>query len=46
MKHLAIAGLFLAIASSGYPRRLTQASKSQTQSLPFTVTQITTLSLP
>ncbi len=46
MKHLAIAGLFLAMASSGALAQVNAGEQKSDPNLPFTVTQITTLSLP
>ena len=46
MKHLAIAGLFLAMASSGVSAQVNAGEQKSDPNLPFTVTQITTLSLP
>ena len=46
MKHLAIAGLFLAMASSGASAQVNAGEQKSDPNLPFTVTQITTLSLP
>jgi glucose/arabinose dehydrogenase len=46
MKHLAIAGLFLALASSGASAQVNAGEQKSDPNLPFTVTQITTLSLP
>lgn len=46
MKHFAIAGLFLAMASSGVSAQVNAGEQTSDPNLPFTVTQITTLSLP
>jgi glucose/arabinose dehydrogenase/cytochrome c551/c552 len=46
MKHLAIAGLFLALASSSASAQVNAGEQISDPNLPFTVTQITTLSLP
>ena len=46
MKHFAIAGLFLAMASSGASAQVNAGEQPSNPNLPFTVTQITTLSLP
>ena len=46
MKHLAIAGLFLAIASSSASAQINAGEQKSDPTLPFTVTQVTTLSLP
>jgi glucose/arabinose dehydrogenase len=46
MKHFAIAGLFLAMASSGVSAQVNAGEQKSDSNLPFTVTQITTLSLP
>jgi glucose/arabinose dehydrogenase/cytochrome c551/c552 len=46
MKHLAIAGLFLALASNGAAAQINAGEQKSDPNLPFTVTQITTLSLP
>jgi aldose sugar dehydrogenase len=46
LKHLAIAGLFLAMASSGASAQVNAGEQKSDPNLPFTVTQITTLSLP
>ncbi len=46
MKHLAIAGLFLAMAASGASAQVNAGEQKSDTNLPFTVTQITTLSLP
>jgi glucose/arabinose dehydrogenase len=46
MKHLAIAGLFLAMASNGASAQINAGEQKSDPNLPFTVTQITTLSLP
>jgi glucose/arabinose dehydrogenase len=46
MKHLAIAGLFLAMASSSASAQVNAGEQKSDLNLPFTVTQITTLSLP
>lgn len=46
MKHLAIAGMFLAMAASGASAQVNAGEQPSDPKLPFTVTQITTLSLP
>jgi glucose/arabinose dehydrogenase/cytochrome c551/c552 len=46
MKQLAIAGLFLTMASSGASAQINAGEQKSDPNLPFTVTQITTLSLP
>ena len=46
MKYLAIAGLFLAMSSSGASAQTNAGEQKSDPNLPFTVTQITTLSLP
>ncbi len=46
MKQLAIAGIFLAMASSGASAQVNAGEQKSDPNLPFTVTQITTLSLP
>jgi len=46
MKHLVIAGLFLAMASSGVSAQVNAGEQKSDLNLPFTVTQTTTLSLP
>ena len=46
MKHLAVAGLFLAMASNGASAQINAGEQKSDPNLPFTVTQITTLSLP
>jgi glucose/arabinose dehydrogenase len=46
MKQLAIAGLFLAMVSSGATAQVNAGEQKSDPNLPFTVTQITTLSLP
>src|SRR5579875_2869593 len=46
MKHPAIAGLLLAIASSGALAQVNAGEQKPDPSLPFTITQITTLKLP
>jgi len=46
MKHLAIAGLLLAMASSNASAQVNAGEQKSDPNLPFTVTQITTLSLP
>jgi glucose/arabinose dehydrogenase/cytochrome c551/c552 len=46
MKYLVIAGLFLAIASNGASAQVNAGKQKSDPNLPFTVTQITTLSLP
>ncbi len=47
LKHLvAIAGLFLAMASSGASAQVNAGEQKSDPNLPFTVTQVTTLKLP
>jgi len=46
LKHLAIAGLFLAMASSGAWAQVNAGEQKSDPNLPFTVTQVTTLNLP
>lgn len=46
MRHIAIAGLFLAIASSGVSAQINAGEQQSDPNLPFTVTQVTTLDLP
>jgi glucose/arabinose dehydrogenase len=46
MKHLAIAGLFLAMASSSASAQVNAGEQKSDPNLPFTVTQVTTLDLP
>ena len=46
MKYLAIATLFLAMASSGASAQVNAGEQKSDPNLPFTVTQVTTLSLP
>ena len=46
MKYLAVAGLFLFIASSGASAQVNAGEQKSDPNLPFTVTQVTTLSLP
>jgi glucose/arabinose dehydrogenase/cytochrome c551/c552 len=46
MKHLAVAGLFLAIASSGVSAQVNAGEQQPDPNLPFTITQVTTLRLP
>jgi glucose/arabinose dehydrogenase/cytochrome c551/c552 len=46
MKHLAIAGLFLAMASSGVSAQVNAGEQKSDSNLPFTITQVTTLDLP
>ncbi|WP_446745525.1 PQQ-dependent sugar dehydrogenase [Silvibacterium acidisoli] len=46
MKRLAIAGLFLALASSAASAQVNAGEQNSDSNLPFTVTQITTLNLP
>ncbi|HEY2861271.1 MAG TPA: PQQ-dependent sugar dehydrogenase [Terracidiphilus sp.] len=46
MKHLAIAGLFLAMASSGISAQINAGEQKSDPNLPFTMTQVTTLRLP
>jgi aldose sugar dehydrogenase len=46
MKHFVIAGLFLGMASSGASAQVNAGEQKSDPNLPFTVTQVTTLSLP
>ncbi len=46
MKHLWIAGLFLAVASSGVSGQVNAGAQKPDPKLPFTMTEVTTLSLP
>ena len=46
MKHVAIAALFFAMVSSGASAQVNAGEQKSDPNLPFTVTQITTLSLP
>ena len=46
MKHLAVAGLLLVMASSGASAQVNAGEQKSDPNLPFNVTQITTLSLP
>jgi len=46
MKHVAITGLLLAMASSGASAQVNAGEQKSDPNLPFTVTQVTTLSLP
>ncbi len=46
MKHLAIAGLSLAMASSGVAAQVNAGEQKSDTNLPFTMTQVTTLNLP
>jgi glucose/arabinose dehydrogenase len=46
MKHLAIAGLLLAMASSGASAQVNAGEQNSSPNLPFTVTQVTSLNLP
>jgi glucose/arabinose dehydrogenase len=46
MKHFAIAGLFLALASSSVSAQINAGNQPSDTKLPFNVTQITTLNLP
>jgi glucose/arabinose dehydrogenase/cytochrome c551/c552 len=46
MKHLAIAGLLLAMAASGASAQVNAGEQKPDPNLPFTVTEITTLRLP
>lgn len=46
MKHIAIAGLFLAIAASGALAQVNAGEQKPEASLPFNMEQVTTLSLP
>jgi aldose sugar dehydrogenase len=46
LKHIAIAGLFLAIVSSSASAQVNAGEQKSDPNLPFTVTQIATLSLP
>ena len=46
MKHLAVTGIFLAMALGGASAQVNAGEQKSDPNLPFTVTQITTLSLP
>jgi glucose/arabinose dehydrogenase len=46
MKHLAIAGLFLAMAASGASAQVNAGEQKSDSNLPFNMAQVTTLSLP
>src|ERR1700721_3955007 len=46
MKHLAIAGLFLAMAASGASAQTNAGEQKPEPSLPFNMVQVTTLKLP
>jgi glucose/arabinose dehydrogenase len=46
MKCLAVAGIFLALGSSGASAQVNAGEQKSDPNLPFTVTQVTTLSLP
>jgi glucose/arabinose dehydrogenase len=46
MKQVVIAGLFLAVASSGASAQVNAGEQKSDPNLPFTVTEVTTLSLP
>jgi glucose/arabinose dehydrogenase len=46
MKHLAIAGLFLAIAASGASAQINAGEQKPESGLPFNMVQVTTLDLP
>lgn len=46
MKHLAIAGLFLAMAARGAMAQVNAGDQKSDSNLPFTITQISTLNLP
>jgi len=46
MRHYVIAGLFLALASSSASAQVNAGEQKPEPNLPFTVTQVTTLSLP
>jgi aldose sugar dehydrogenase len=46
MKHLAIAGLFLAMAASGASAQINAGEQKPEPSLPFNMVQVTTLNLP
>src|SRR6202021_2758473 len=46
MKHLAIAGLFLAMAASGASAQINAGEQKPESSLAFNMVQVTTLSLP
>jgi glucose/arabinose dehydrogenase/cytochrome c551/c552 len=46
MKHLAIAGLLLTIVASGASAQVNEGEQKSDPNLPFTMTQVTTLSLP
>jgi aldose sugar dehydrogenase len=46
MKHIAIAGLFLAMTTAGASAQVNAGEQKPEASLPFTMTQVTTLNLP
>src|SRR6202021_3817003 len=46
MKHLAIAGLFLAMTASGASAQINAGAQKPEPSLPFNMVQVTTLNLP
>ena len=46
MKNFAIAGLFLAVAASGASAQINAGEQKPESSLPFNITQVTTLDLP
>jgi glucose/arabinose dehydrogenase len=46
MKHVAIAGLFLAVSASSVYAQVNAGEQKSDSNLPFTVTKVTTLSLP
>src|ERR1700721_464543 len=46
MKHLAIAGLFLAMAASGASAQINAGEQKPEPSVPFNMVQVTTLNLP
>ena len=46
MKHLAIAGLLLAMAASGASAQINAGEQKPDPSLPFKLVQVTTLNLP
>src|ERR1700733_4009349 len=46
MKHLAIAGLFLAMAASGASAQINAGDQKSEPNLPFNMVQVTTLNLP
>ena len=46
MKHLAVAGLLLTIVASGASAQVNEGEQKSDPNLPFTMTQVTTLSLP